>query len=367
MTMEKPSSDLFKLASNEQAYLKMGMLGFPGSGKTFTSYLIALGVITKLGKDNTPLLFIDTETGSDFLVSIAKQDGVVMYVSKTRAFKDLLTAVDEAERMNAVLIIDSITHFWTEVQNAYKADKKRSRLYFQDWGPIKDTWRMFTDRYINSKAHIIMNGRAGYEYDYSTDAAGEKQLEKVGTKMKAETDMGYEPSLLVEMVREPQNQETVAGSSAGKKKIAGQLWTHAAYVLKDRTRTLEGKRFDNPGFKEFAPAIEFLNLGGNHVGVDTSRTSESMFENEPEKRIAKRITEVNVALEEIQGMLLSAIPGTSTAEKKLKTDLLFEAFDTRSWTAVEQMRLEAMLAGMEKLKLLLEARAKKLSAPVNVG
>lgn len=362
-------SGLFKVATNQQAYLKAGVLGFPGSGKTYTSYLIAKGLIYLLGgkKPDVPLLFIDTETGSDFLVSEAKKDGINLYVSKTRAFADLLTAVDEAEKMNAVLIIDSITHFWAEVQDAYKKEKKRSRLYFQDWGPIKDTWRMFTDRYINSKAHIIMCGRAGYEYEYGTDAEGNKQLEKVGTKMKAETDMGYEPSLLVEMVREPQNPETVAGSSAGKRKVEGRLWNHTAYVLKDRTRTIEGSRFDNPSFKEFAPAIEFLNLGGNHLGVDTTRDSRSMFSNDVEKNIQKRITSVNIALEEIQGMIVSAIPGTSAAEKKLKMDWLFECFGTRSWTAVENMKLEAMIEGMKKLSVLVTQKLEAAKNPVNVG
>jgi hypothetical protein len=44
---------------------------------------------------------------------------------------------------------------------------------------------------------VIICGRAGYEYDYFEDDEGKKQLEKTGIKMKAETEMGFEPSLLV--------------------------------------------------------------------------------------------------------------------------------------------------------------------------
>lgn len=101
-----------------------------------------------------------------------------------------------------MLIIDSISHFWKEVQDSYKKSKHRNRLHFHDWGQIKDQWGRFTDCYINSQVHIIMCGRAGYEYAYFEDEDGKKQLEKTGTKMKAESEMGYEPSLLMEMVRE---------------------------------------------------------------------------------------------------------------------------------------------------------------------
>ena len=79
--------------------------------------------------------------------------------------------------------------------------KKRTRLQFDDWGYLKGEWRKFTDLFINSNLHIILCGRAGYEYDYFEDEAGKKQLEKTDIKMKAEGEMGYEPSLLVLMER----------------------------------------------------------------------------------------------------------------------------------------------------------------------
>ena len=66
--------------------------------------------------------------------------------------------------------------------------------------PLKAMWREFTDRYVNSKLHVIMRGRAGYIWDDVEDEEGVKELKKVGTKMKAEVETGYEPSLLIEMV-----------------------------------------------------------------------------------------------------------------------------------------------------------------------
>jgi hypothetical protein len=66
-------------------------------------------------------------------------------------------------------LIDSITHFWIELTESYMRMKKRSRLQFEDWAYLKTEWRRFTDLFVNSNLHIIVCGRAGFEYDYSTD------------------------------------------------------------------------------------------------------------------------------------------------------------------------------------------------------
>src|SRR4051812_32554365 len=54
--------------------------------------------------------------------------------------------------------------------------KKRSRLHFEDWGYLKSEWRKFTDRFVNSQLHIIVCGRAGFEYDYGS-RRGQRQKE----------------------------------------------------------------------------------------------------------------------------------------------------------------------------------------------
>lgn len=64
-------------------------------------------------------------------------------------------------------------------------------------------WAQFTETFLNSKAHIILCGRAGNTSEYQEkEDGGKKELISTGTKMKAESEMGYEPSLLVEMVAE---------------------------------------------------------------------------------------------------------------------------------------------------------------------
>ena len=350
----KEASGLFQTAINQQAYLKAGIMGFAGSGKTYTASLIAKGIFERL-KTKRPVYFMDTETGSDFLVPKFKEWNIPFYVSKSRAFSLLLDAVNESENKASVLLIDSISHFWREVQDAYKKAKNRNRLVFQDWMAIKDQWARFTDLYLNSRVHIVMCGRAGYEYDFFEDESGAKQLAKTGTKMKAETDMGFEPSLLLEMVRE--RIENKDG------RVEGKLWNHVCYVLKDRTTLIHGQKFVNPDFSCFEPVFNFLNIGGEHVGVRTDANSSKLFESGSDENYFEQKRMREVAIEEIQGELVSAFPGQSADDKKTKIDLIQSCFGTRSWTALADMKEQKLRDGLAKMK----GEIAKLKSPKPTG
>jgi AAA domain len=259
---------LLQPAKITSAYLKMGILGFQGGGKTKTAGKTAIGLYKYMqskGIDcaNKPVAFFDTETGSDWLIPDFQQAGVPLVVAKRRSFADLLAVVKEAEAGASVLIIDSITHPWRELCESYMRKKQRTFLQMDDWGYLKGEhgWAKFTDLFVNSKLHIIMCGRAGYEFEDYKDDNGKRQIEKVGTKMKTEGETGFEPSLLVLM-------EQVEDLRTGKVK-------HRATVQKDRSTLLDGEQIDNPDFKDFLPHIERLNLGGDHMGVDINGTANT--------------------------------------------------------------------------------------------
>ena len=67
----------FVEAVNEQAYGKVVTYGFEGAGKTFTAAKIAIG-LHKLIKSTKPIAFIDTETGSDFVLGMFEAAGIKM-------------------------------------------------------------------------------------------------------------------------------------------------------------------------------------------------------------------------------------------------------------------------------------------------
>ena len=332
---------LFKKAESTSAYLKAGFLGGQGGGKTRTATELAIG-IAKLSRDRKlkeagkPIYFIDSETGSDYVKHIIERQGFELQQAKTRSFVDLLTAIDEAEKHGSALIIDSITHFWREFVNAYRKKKGRQRLEMLDWVPIKEEWSRFTDAYVNSNLHIIMCGRMGYEYEHETDEdTGKKQLIKTDVKMKAEGETGYEPSILVLMERETD--------------VKTNQVTRVGYVLKERFDVIDGKTFRNPTFEDFRPHVEMLNLGGAQLGVDTSRTSEDVFNTEGDTRWAYERKQKAIALEEVQEEMVRMYPGQTAGDKKAKADLLEQLFGTRSWTAVENKSLDTVKDARNRL------------------
>lgn len=344
---------LFRPAMNDQAYLKAGFYGSSGTGKTTTASLIATG-IHRLIKSERPIGFIDTETGSTFVnKTVFEPAGIKLHVSKSRAFVDLLTAIREAEKAFDILVIDSITHMWRDYIKSYKVANRLKFIRIQDWGTLKERWAEYTDLYVNSGLHIIMCGRASNVFedveDEKDDDSEKKKFKavKVGTKMAAEGETGYEPSLLVEM-------EKVYIGEGGK-------YVRRANVVKDRFMLIDSKEFDfepldfgdvskltpeklkqtlermlKKTFNCFYPHVAMLNLGGQHIGVDVTRNSTDYLK-EPKATGPSIFERVSIATEEIQGVLTALWPGQDHGSKKIKADILEVLFKTRSWTAIEKM------------------------------
>lgn len=329
---------LFKKAENQQGFLKMGLMGFPGSGKTYTATGVAIGLVQML-KDKRPVFALDTEKGLDYVVERFNAAGIELQIARTRAFVDLLDAVDEAEKNGALLMIDSITHFWEEVQESYKKANQRQRLTFSDWGPIKATWKRYTEKFLNSRVHIIMCGRAADTFDYFENPDdGKMELHKTGTKMQAEKNLGYEPGLAVEMER----------TTLGEFKKGERSAVNRAFILKDRFDILDGKVFDNPTFETFLPHIQKLNLG-IHEGLSGTNSTE-LFDKDSDKNWLEKKKQVEIFKEEIEGVLTSYFPGRTAEEVKIKTDLLQEAYGTRSWKALDDVAPDTLKAGIATIK-----------------
>jgi hypothetical protein len=161
---------LFETATSTAAHLKMGIMGKQGAGKSFTAAKTAIGLVKHLRElgvayAGKPVAFFDTETGSNWLIPLFEKEGIPFVVARKRTFAELLEAVRWAEQNASVLIIDSITHPWRELQESYLKKKQRSFLQIDDWSVLKGPhgWQQFTDLFINSRLHIIMAGRAGDE------------------------------------------------------------------------------------------------------------------------------------------------------------------------------------------------------------
>lgn len=321
------------------AFLKMGIYGDAGTGKTFTSSLIAIGIV-KATQSKKPVYFFDTEGGSDYITPLFEKNGVEFRVLKTRAFSDLVPALAEAEGHASVIVIDSLTHLWTELQDSWKKKLNRKSLRMHDWMQIKPEWNNFTQRYLNSQLHIIACGQMKAITETIADAETGYQVLNKGSRMATEKNMSYEPSLLIEL-------ERVLAPN-------GKSWIHRAWIVKDRSDRMKGTHVDNPTFDSFKPFWEYLNLGGKHQAFDESRDSVDSI-NDTDNSIDERVRRRAIAIEEIQGIMTQQIPGAAAVDKKAKMDVLEAVFGTRSWKkisedwdAVPLEKLEASITLVEK-------------------
>ncbi|EPC5466579.1 hypothetical protein M8E52_001324, partial [Salmonella enterica] len=133
----------------------------------------------------------------------------------------------------------------------------------------------------------------------------------------------------------------------------GQVW-RTARILKDRSTRIDGQVFSNPTFKNFQPHIEFLNLGGTHVGVDTSRDNGELFADDGVPAWQKEKRAKEIALDEIVELLNKHHGGTSADAKRQKGDVLEKIFASRSWERIKGMDWPTIKSGRAAMWLELE-------------
>jgi hypothetical protein len=261
-------------------------------------------------------------------------------VREAKSLADLKRTMDFMRSgISDILLIDSISHVWEGVLAAYAESKRRTRLEFQDWGIIKPTWkREFSDPFVNDEYHAIFTGRAGYEYgNEKNEETGKREVYKSGIKMKVEGETAYEPDMLVLLER----FEEVLGDTK-------KVWREAT-IIKDRSTLLDGMTFKNPGYADFAPAIEAL--------LDSPIPKDAFLAPEGDTAVLFKTEESTIqwrrdkdkAMEEIEGLLARIAPGNTGKDKTLKLELYDEVFGTTSITAIGEMKLEELRAGYRKL------------------
>jgi hypothetical protein len=246
----------FRKAKAEQAALKLGVYGPPGSGKTFTSLMIAEGLSKLSGKR---VAMVDTEHGSDFYCQTVQTrathpqafDFDALY---TRSITETLQAVRGLNTEEyCCVVIDSMTHLWQACIEAYGGRQTSAgTIPMHAWGKIKKPYKDLMTFILSSPLHVIICGRQGT--DYATDEETD-ELKAVGVKMKAEGETAYEPHILIRM-------------EALKPKKTNELATIVAYAEKDRTGVLAGRSFVNPTFETLCRPLLPL-LGATQAQMDS--------------------------------------------------------------------------------------------------
>lgn len=321
-------------------YARIAQLGLSGTGKTFSAVMLAFEIREKFGLTG-PIGALDTENGFDFLRPIVKDvTGQPLLVIRTRNIDTWCTAIDRAAvRGDMVLIGDSVSHLWKQLCDGYLAQlqkKARDRkwnsipteLQFKDWNPIKQTWGLFVDRFMNAQVHQIMSGRAGWLWAMETNDRNKKELVKKDVKMRAEGEFEHEAglSLLYERVRG--NLETVA--------------EHVVTVRKDRTDRIMGQSFrftpkkTNPrAICEFVrPHLDALKPS-DFRPVDINTTHNFGLDDMGNSSRRRDDDDRKIAVEKLKAALVKKHPGQTAKARQARSDELLVCVGTTSWTEVE--------------------------------
>lgn len=281
----------FRKAKAEQAALKMGLYGPPGSGKTFTALLLAEGLAKLTGKR---VAYIDTERGTDFYCQAVKTRAIhpeafdfdALY---TRALTDVLKSVRELKpEEHGVIVIDSVTHLWEAAMAAY-AGRTTSigTIPMQAWGKIKKPYKDLMALLLSLPMHVLICGRQKtmYATDEETD-----ELKSVGVTMRAEGETAYEPHILIRM-------------EAIRPKKTSEIADIVAYAEKDRTGVLSGRSFINPNFDTLCKPLIGL-LGAKQAAIETgdesaNRDADALSEEESQRLIfsGARLREISAKID----------------------------------------------------------------------
>lgn len=263
----------FRKAKGEQAFLKLGIYGSAGSGKTFTSLLIGEGLANVSGKK---IAFVDTERGSDFYCQEVKErkihpkafDFDALY---TKSITEILSEIKKIDTSKyGVVVIDSITHVWEAAKQSFEGKlTKIGTIPMQAWGKIKKPYKDLMNHLLSLDAHVIICGRQGTDFAEDEETG---ELKNMGYKMKAEGETPYEPHILLRL-------ESVKGKNVDSYPIV--------HVEKDRTGILAGKAIEYPTFDNIAKPL--LGVLGNKQAkveendVTASKDAEKLAEDEMNK------------------------------------------------------------------------------------
>ena len=186
----------FRKAKAEQAFLKMEMYGAAGSGKTFTSLLVAEGLANTYGKR---VAFVDTEHGTDFYCQEVPERRVhPASFDFDTVYSRSITEIDREIRSlkpteYSVLIVDSFTHLWEAAKAAYGGKRtKQGGIPLQAWGSIKAPYKRLLEYCMSAPMHFILCARESNVFE-TNDETGE--LKMVGTRPEAEGKTSYEPHI----------------------------------------------------------------------------------------------------------------------------------------------------------------------------
>lgn len=320
----------------DNAFIKASFGGFAGSGKSRTGAEFIIGSYKRMGLTK-PILFIDNEKGSRFLIPQFKNAGIETLVKQTVQLADILTAFDLVDAGEVdFLFIDSLTKVWYNFIEQYKDKNRKTFMTLQDWGKVLPDWQMkFAERFIKMNGNCVFTGRGGYTYEMEeNEETKKKEFVKSGVKMKMAGETPYEPDLNIWMT-------TIQEMEDSKPKV----WREAL-IMKDRSGLIDGQTFINPTFADFSPVIDYI-MGCEIGEVAGASSTENLAASETYSDWKQRR---EIIIEKISNEFIKAGFGTSNQDKQSKVLISEKIFGTGSPTEFERLKVDFLENRYEDLK-----------------
>jgi hypothetical protein len=181
-------------AERKQALIKLALQGHSGSGKTYSSLLLAYGLV---GNWNH-IAVIDTENNSSHLYSHLGSYNVLS-LSEPFSPERYIEALEACEKAGMrVIIIDSISQEWEGSGGIIETHGNMAGNSFTNWNRVTPRHNAFVQKILQSPCHIIATIRSKQDY-VLTDKNGKMVPEKVGLKGVTRDGMDYEFTLVLDL------------------------------------------------------------------------------------------------------------------------------------------------------------------------
>jgi hypothetical protein len=226
----------FKKAVKTKSWLRLAIDGVSGSGKTYTSIAVGIGMAEGVGGR---VALIDSEHGSAALYA-DRFDFDTLNLMKFQ-IEDYIEALDAAAAAQyPVVIIDSTSHAWDALVERVEriAIQKCNGNTFRAWGEGTPLQKKLIEAMLNYPGHVIVTCRSKTEYSVDKDEKGKTTVKKVGTAAVQRQGFEYEFTMAMTMDA-----------------------NHVGLVTKDRTSKFQDQFIEKPGKELGKQLIAWLNEG----------------------------------------------------------------------------------------------------------
>jgi nucleoside-triphosphatase THEP1 len=234
---------MMRKAQRRKAKLRLGISGPAGSGKTFSSLLLAYGITGDWEK----ICLIDTENFSGDLYANYQQNGIeigeynIINLTAPYTPEKYTAAIKECEEAGIeCIIIDSLTHAWAGdgglLDKKGQIEKKTGNGWTA-WRDITPMHNRLVETLLQSPCHIISTLRAKMDYVQEKNEQGKTVIRKIGMNPIQREGMEYEFTVFIDVDQD-----------------------HNATTTKDRTSLLDGTVF-RPGIDTGKTLLKWLENG----------------------------------------------------------------------------------------------------------